>query len=115
MAAITQNLLTGTGAREITPTTLSSSDTLTYRPGKGQVLTVINASGGPLTLNIDGDGQDDFIAAGYGTVDVSGGLDITIPDGDYYAVPLDTISQFLQGTVTLTGAATAVAILTATA
>jgi hypothetical protein len=35
MATITETLLTGTGDRTATKTTLAASDTFTYRPGTG--------------------------------------------------------------------------------
>lgn len=111
MAELTQTSKGGTGARAVTNNTLTASDTLVYQPGSGQMLIVQNDTGGSVTLNIDGDGQDDFDVAGYGTVDVSGGLDVVIADGAFCFIPLDTISHFLKGTVTLTGASGAQALL----
>lgn len=104
MATIAATSMTGTGAREITVTTMTSSDTFTYNAGKDPVLVLNNASGGPLTVTIDGDGGTTKAVAGIGAVDVSSGYATAeIADGEVYAIPLNTISAFLQGTIAVTG------------
>lgn len=103
MATVTPTSMTGSGDRAVTWTTLTASDDFAYTPGA--VLLINNTSGGPVTPNIDGDGQDSVNVAGVGTVDVSGGYDFSsIADGDTAAVPLDTISAYLKGDIAMTGA-----------
>lgn len=113
MAAITGTTFKGTvGSQLITQTTLGASDTLTYISGRGQTLVLNNPTGGSLTVTIDGSGSTTISPSGYGgTVDVSNGYAVTVAAGAVKAVNLDTISAFLSGTVTLTGASGMVATL----
>ena len=92
-------------------TTLTASDTITFRPNKKQLLVVRNPTGGSLTLNIDGDAGTTVTVPGLGSVSVASGLNIAIPTLESRAVVLSTVSAYCQGTVTLTGAATAFAQL----
>ena len=113
MAAITQTLMTGTGARELTVSTLTASDTLTYSKGKGQVLTIMNDTAGALTLNIVGASATTVSVTGYGTVSLTAGYSsASIADGETFALPLDSISEFLKGTIAITGADACTATLT---
>ena len=113
MAVIASNTVSKTVPTTITKTTLGASDTLTYSSGTRQVLNLHNTTGGSLTVNIDGSGSTTIAPAGLGaTVDVSTGFSIVVAAGAHKVVPLDTISAYLQGTVTLTGAATLTAWIT---
>ena len=113
MAVIAATLLTGSGARVATQTTLGASDTLVYLPGRGQVLTLRNASGGALTPKIDGAGGTTVPVPGIGAVPVTAGLTLeSIADGAVVAIPMDTISAYLQGVVTIDGGDDIVATLT---
>ena len=104
MAAITKTSLTGSGARAVNRTTLSSSDTLTYNAGKKAVLILDNVTGGPLTPVIDGSGASNVPVAGVGNVDISAGFPVgAIAAGNCVAVPLDSINQYLKGTIVITG------------
>lgn len=115
MATIAQTLLTGSGQRTVTETTLGASDTFTYRPNTGQVLTLRNATGGALTPVIDGDGGTTVPVSGIGSVDVSSGYSVgSIAAGVVKAIPLDTIAEYLRGTIAVTGGTGIVATLTAT-
>lgn len=110
MAAITATSMGGSGARVVTETTASASDTFTYQAG--DILVIRNASGGALTPLIDGDGGSTWPASGIGNIDVSGGLTLSsIANGAVVAIPLDTIKAYLQGTITMTGADDAVITL----
>lgn len=112
MAAITAiTPPTAGGSFTATPTTLSSSDTITYTASRKQLLVVTNPTGGSLTLKIDGDAGTTVNSPGLGPVTVSGGYDIVIPAAATRAVVLSTVSAYLQGVVTLTGAATCTAQL----
>lgn len=105
MATITATSMAGQGDRAVTWTTLTASDTFTYNSGRSPVLILRNATGGPLTVNIDGDGATTKAVAGLGAdVDVSGGFDTSaIADGTTRAIPLTTISAYLSGTIAVTG------------
>jgi hypothetical protein len=88
----------------ISPTTLGASDTFVYTPGVTKFLVINNASGGAITPNIDGDGQDSVYVRGVGDVDISGGYEFgSIANGDSVIIDLDAISAYLQGTIAVTG------------
>lgn len=101
MAAIAATAMTGSGKRTATFTALDgSSDTFTYVAGS--VLIMKNDSGGALSPTIDGDGGTTKVVAGIGSVDVSGGYAVgSIADGAAVAIPLDTIKEFLKGTIAI--------------
>ena len=104
MAAIAATSLTGSGQRAVTVTTLGASDTLTYNASKNPTLILNNVSGGALTPLIDGDGGTTVPCAGIGDIDVSAGLTLTsIGIGATVAIPLNSISAYLSGVVTITG------------
>jgi hypothetical protein len=72
-----------------------------------------NDTGASVTPNIVGDGATTVPVSGYGTVDVSGGYNTeSIADGATALIPLDSIRKYLTGTITMTGADGAVAMLT---
>lgn len=98
MASITKQTVSFSTA--VTLTELTGADTLDSTQG---TLWLSNQSGSPVTINIDGDGGTYVTCAGVGVVDVSGGYDIAVADGEIVPVSLATISQFLQGTVAVTG------------
>lgn len=104
MATIAQTLMTGTGQRTVTETTLTSSDTFTYVQGSGQVLILKNGTGGALSPVIDGNGGTTVAVPGVGNVDVSTGYAVgSIAAGVSKAIPLDTIYEYLRGTIAVTG------------
>lgn len=89
----------------ITATTLGASDTLVYTAGVNATLTLNNVSGGALTPLIDGDGATSVAAEGLGApIDTSTGFTVpSIGIGATVAIPLDTISEYLKGVITVTG------------
>jgi hypothetical protein len=112
MAVIAETLMTGTGSRTLTVTTLSSSDTLVYKQGAGQVLVLDNVTGGALTPLIDGAAGTNVSVPGVGLVSVAAGYTVpSIGAGARAAIPLDSISAFLQGVVTVTGGSGIKAVL----
>lgn len=112
MATITPTLLTGSGQRTVTQTTLTASDTFTYKPGTGQILILRNGTGGALTPVIDGAGGTTAGAPGIGSIDVSSGYSVgSVAAAAVKAIPLDTISAYLQGTIAVTGGTGISAIL----
>ncbi len=105
MAVITATSMQGEGSRIITSTTLGSSDTLVFRAGVKATLTLNNVTGGALTPLIDGADSVSVSVAGLGApIDTSGGYTVpSIGAGEIHAVPLDTISEYLRGVITVTG------------
>lgn len=105
MATIVATNMTGSGDRVVTVTTLGASDTLTYTASKRPVLVLNNVTAGALTPNIDGDGGTTIPCPGVGSVDVSGGFDVSsVAAGATVAIPLKTIEAYLSGTINVTGA-----------
>jgi hypothetical protein len=104
MAAITNTTANVIGTISCNEQTLGASDTITIVAGSKQLLVARNATGGSLTLKIDGDGGTSVTIPGLGSVAVSSGYDIVIPAGESRAVILSSISYYTQGVVTLTGA-----------
>ena len=87
-------------------TTLTASDTITFNPAKVQILLVTNTTAGALTLTIDGDGGSTVNVAGIGAINVAAGKNIVVPaTTGSKLITLSTISAYLQGVVTLSGAA----------
>lgn len=105
MAEIAKTSMQGEGSRVITVTTLSASDTLIYKKGVNATLVLNNVSGGALTPLIDGDGSTSLSVPGLGApIVTSGGFLLpSIGIGATVAIPLDTISEYLKGVITVTG------------
>lgn len=104
MAVITTTDMTGSGARAVTVTVLGASDTFVFNSARSPVLVLNNVSAGALTPLIDGDGGTTQPCAGIGDIDVSTGLTLaSIAAGDTVSIPLNSISAYLQGTITVTG------------
>lgn len=106
MAAITPNTRNVTVPTTLTKFTLTASDTITYKSSVSQALYFFNTTAGSLTATIDGDGGTTISPKGLGgTVDVSTGKAIVVPAGALVLVDLQSISAYMQGAVTITGAA----------
>lgn len=104
MAEIATMSLQGVRERDETPTVLGASDTLTYV--KGAYLYINNKSGGTIQPTIDGDGAPAALEVpGAGTKDLSSGYQwaTTVAAGDHTLIPLDTIKEYLVGTIAITG------------
>lgn len=104
MATVTPTSMTGTGTRAVTETTLTASDTLAYNPARNPVLVLRNGTGGALTVTIDGSGGTTVPVGGVGDVSVAAGyVTPAIAAGEVHAIPLKSISAYLQGTIAITG------------
>lgn len=107
MATVTATSMTGTGQRTLTEVTLTGTlDTFTfaYEPAKEKVLIMRNATAGALTPVIDGAGATTVQVGGVGAVDVSGGYSVgSIAAGAVKAIPLNSIREYLAGTIAITG------------
>ena len=113
MAVIAPTSMQGGGVRATVKTTLTASDTLPYAAGSGQVLILRNPTGGALSPLIDGADGTTINFPGVPAVSVAGGYavgSIAATTGEV-AIPLDTISGYLQGVVTITGGTGLVASL----
>lgn len=104
MATVTPVKLAA-GKNTVSPTTLGASNTMTYEPGKRQTLIVQNPTGGGIACVIDGSGGSSVKVPGVpGGVDVSGGYALsTIQAGGMVVTQLDSISEYLKGTISITG------------
>lgn len=101
MAVIAATSILGSGARVVTETTLGASDTLVYKPKA--ILELRNPTGGALVPNIKGAGGTTVSVPGLGSVSVTSGYTLpSIAAGATVAVPLDSISEYLKGVVTVT-------------
>jgi hypothetical protein len=113
MAVIAQTLITGTGARALTATTLTAADTLVYKEGADQILILRNGTAGALTVLIDGDASVPVQVPGLGAVPTAAGFSTgAIAAGASVAIPLDSIRAFLLGVVNVTGGTGITATLT---
>lgn len=113
MATITPtSVLSRGGPFAPTVTTLTASDTLTYKPQTKQVLLLTNTTGTAVTVTIDGAGGTVISPSGYGgTISVASGKEIVVGANGSQAVKLSDISAFLQGVVAVTGGVGVTAIL----
>lgn len=105
MAVIAATSMTGFGVRAAVESTLTASDTLAYDPGvPGSVLTLRNPTAGALSPTITGSLANVAIpVAGYGTVSAASLALGSIAVGAARVIPLDSVAQYLAGTVTITG------------
>lgn len=112
MPAITATSMTGALVRTVTQTTLNGSDSLTYNSDRRAVLTLRNPTAGALSPVIDGDGGTTVPVAGIGNVSVSSGYAVgSIAAGAAVVIPLDTIKEYLRGTIAITSGSGLVATL----
>ena len=112
MPLIAKTNLQGSGTKTVTETTLNGTDSLVYNASGREVLVLRNPTGGAISPVIDGNGGTTVPVAGVGNVDVSGGFAVgSIPAGQARAIPLDTISAYLQGTVAVNSGTGLVAAL----
>lgn len=107
MAAITITKRSA-NPHSVTVTALGASDTLAYVPRKNMELLLENTTASPVTATIDGDDASaTFPVPGTGgmTVDLSVGKAVQVPGviGATVRVPLDSMTNFLQGDVVVTG------------
>lgn len=113
MATITATNIAATGRVTLTQTTLdASSDTFTFNSGKSQILILDNVTGGAISPVIDGDGGTTVDVPGIGAVDVSGGYAVgSIAAGAAVAIHLNTVREYLRGTIAITSGSGLVATL----
>lgn len=103
MAAIASINAKQNGAFAAAISTLTADDTITFNPGKKQLLVLTNTTGGALTATVDGADGTTVSVPGLGNVSVAAGTAIAVPAGESRAVVLSTISAYLKGVVHLLG------------
>ena len=103
MATVAATNMTGPGARAVVETTLDDDDDgFVYTPRRGSVLIMRNPTGAAISPVIDGDGGTTVVKRGVGEIDVSPGYAVgSIGAGLAAAIPLDTISDYLQGDIAI--------------
>lgn len=109
---IASTSMKGTGARSMPMATLDASGTLSFSPGKSQILLIVNGTSGELTPRISGSDANEIEVKGVGYISLSSGYQCRpIPPGENVAIPLISISSYLKGDITITGAAGAKACI----
>lgn len=105
MTTITATAAVGSGVRALSEATLNGTlDTFVYDSTAKSVLILRNPTAGALSPVIDGDGATNINVPGAGSFDISGGYAVgSIAVGDAVAIPLDSISAYLAGTIAITG------------
>jgi len=104
MATIVATDTSGSGESIVTETTMTASDTFTYKSGGNQYIVLRNASGGALTPNFLGDGVTTVSVSGAGNLDLSGGYTTaSIGIGEIAVIRTSTIEKYLTGTIEITG------------
>lgn len=91
------------GAVNVAEVTLDGSDSLVFTPRVGQILVVTNPTGAPINCTLDGAGGTTVPVPGVGAVDVSSGFTFAVAAGETEAVWLDSIAEYLKGTIAVTG------------
>lgn len=104
MATITATNMQGSGQRTVTEVTLTgTADTFVYNASRSPVLVIRNATAGALSPVIDGSASTTVPVPGAVSFDVSGGYAVgSIAAGVVKAIPLETVSAYLQGTIAIT-------------
>lgn len=102
MAVITQtqNVTSASTAVNVTRTTLSASDTLTYVLGANQFLSLFNTTASPVVVTLTGTAPVTALVVNrYGVVSAAGGKAITVPASGQTIINLDDIGAYLDGVV----------------
>ena len=104
MATVVPTSVQGSGVRTVTRTTLTASDTFVYNAIGKAVLILDNTTAGALTVTIDGADGTTVPVAGVGPISVAAGYSTgSIAAAACVAIPLDSISEYLKGVITVTG------------
>ena len=113
MATIAQTSLAAGGVRTATETTMTASDTFVFTPGAGQILTLRNPTAGALSPIINGSANVATGVTGLGSVNTTTGYAVgSIPlTTGCVMIPLDSISLYLKGTISIASGTGLVATL----
>lgn len=105
MALLTPAVVSGAGIKSAVPNTLTASDTFVYSPNSHQQLILHNPTAGALSPTITGSGAPASYSAPGGPIgaNLSTGIAVgSIPVGATRVINLDTIANYLVGTITIT-------------
>jgi hypothetical protein len=105
MATIVETAGAVLGVTTLTQTTLTgTADTFTYKEGQGQILILRNTTGGALSPVINGSANVATGVNGLGSVNTTTGYAVgSIPaTTGCVMIPLDSISLYLKGTISIT-------------
>ena len=105
MATITPTVMTAIGDNAVTEITLTAANVLTYKPGTGQVLRLRNGTAGALIPVITGASSVAQNVPRVGVVNFAAGW--TVPSmaaGAVREIYLDSIADYIQGTINISGA-----------
>lgn len=113
MPAIVATSMAKGKPRASTRTTLGASgNSIAFTPGAGQVLVLHNPTGGSLTPTITGSASVATELDGAGEINFAAGLSLgAIAAGAQLVVHLDSIAQYLKGTIDITSGTGLVATL----
>lgn len=112
MATIIATDLNVAGVKIVTETTLTSSNTFTYREGVNQTLILRNPTAGALSPIIDGAGTSTVVIAGIGSIDLSAGFAVgSIAAGAVRSIRTESIGRYLQGVIDITSGTGLIATL----
>lgn len=104
MATISKTPVSGSGVRGAVETILTATNGFTFAPGTGQILILRNPTAAAITSVIKGAESATVPVTGVGNVDVSTGYQMgSIAAAAVRVIPLDTISAYCQGAITITG------------
>ncbi|QBX34592.2 hypothetical protein E4191_07615 [Paracoccus liaowanqingii] len=103
MATIVKTSVGGPGARAVTEVTLTATNDMAYEAGTGQVLILRNPTAGSISCVLDGADGTTMNFPGAPAISVAAGYSTPVPAGAVRAIPLDTVSAYLQGAINITG------------
>ena len=105
MALIGHVTVPGFASGQITETQLDGGDTVELTSGNN-FLFVRNASGATANLTLSGSTSTGTKnCPGGGQIDLSTPVPVSVPNGEIHALDLNSVRDFLQGAITVTGGA----------
>jgi hypothetical protein len=112
MPAIVATTALGAGSRVVTETTLNGTDSFTFNSTKNPIMILRNPTTGALTATFVGSTATTVAFDGVPSVSIAAGYATTsIAATGVVAVPLNSIKEYLRGTLTITGGTGLVATL----
>ena len=114
MATIVQTDGAIFGVQALVQTTLNGTlDTFAYRAGQGQILVLRNPTAGALSPVINGSSNTPVSSEGLGIVATASGYVVgsVAATTGIVMIPLDSIAQYLKGTISITSGVGLVATL----
>ncbi len=104
MATIAPTIMVGGAATIVSVLTLGASDDFVFDSASGQIMVLNNVTAGILSVVIDGADGTIVQVDGLDPIDVSGGFTFDLAVAEVRAIKLGGIREYLQGSITITGA-----------